>query len=597
LSIIAEQRQPADTVLVIMGLPSTVNDPPSRRVGDVLLVEPSGPGLKAELAELIAPPAGKWQVVKHNPSRTVYFGRWGGRDVYLKHFHVRSPIRRLLKRLRGSDLWHEVNAWRCLAGSGVATPEVLAAGRRGNLEWLATAAVAPAERADEWHERQLSLGPAGKRAIRQAIAALAEMIAQMHQAGVVHDDLHCGNILIRLADGAPQPVLMDLHRVRRRWGHKLPRRARAANLARLYHDRACFTTRTERLRFLRHYLTISGAAGSLRGWQTMIEEVAGRHARHQYACRDRRILRRNRYFSPIRLAGGWRGHVVRATKNPPAGSVAGILKFRLEDWQRTLADPAALLAGDVEVVKDSPSSRVVRRILTVGPHRLDVFVKQIRRKYAWRAMVDCFRRAKAFRAFKLGHALLNRRIPTALPLAALERRVGPVLVDNILITEAVNAPNFYNFLDSDITGQGMAGATLTAAQRRHLAQQVPWRMGRLVQRLHDHGFAHRDLKAGNLLIRGSGGTEMEVVLVDLDGLSRLPWSSTRQGFRGLMRINVSLLESPSVNRAGRLRMLMGFLRRPGCGSVEFKPYWRILEAWSARLQRHKRRKALGRSSP
>jgi hypothetical protein len=67
-----------------------------------------------------------------------------------------------------------------------------------------------------------------------------------------------------------------------------------------------------------------------------------------------------------------------------------------------------------------------------------------------------------------------------------------------------------------------------------------------------------------------------------------------------MRLNVSLLACPTVNHAGRLRMLLGYLRRPGCGRLDFKPYWRVLEAWSHRKieeqirSRRKRQKAARR---
>jgi tRNA A-37 threonylcarbamoyl transferase component Bud32 len=586
-----------------MVLPSTDN-PLIRRADNVLLVEPDSPELAAEFAKLTLPPGSAWRVVKRNPVRTVYFGKVAGQDVYLKHFGVRSPGRSLADSLRGSSLRREVSAWRRLSSLGVPTPEVLAAGRCGESEWLATRAVVDAERADLWHTRQLAAGQAGRRAIRQASAALAEMIARMHQGGVVHNDLHGGNILIRTTDAVPQPVLMDLHRVRRRrWWQKLSRRARAANLAQLYHDRACFTTRTERLRFLKHYLLVSGAPGSLRGWRVLIEDAARRHSRRQYAHRDRRTLRKNRYFSPIRLARGWRGHVVLATKTPPAGSAAGALEFRLEDWQKVLANPEVLFLGDVKIVKDSPSSQIVRRSLTVGPHRLEVFIKRLRRKFVRRVAVDCFRRARSVRAFKLGHALLNRRISTALPLAALERRVGPVLMDCFLITEAVDAPNLREFLHTRLGSRPKTGARLTAAQQQRLAREMPWQFGRLVQRLSDDGFAHRDLKAGNLLIRWSPGREMEVILLDLEGLRRSYGLDGGRCFKGLMRLNVSLLECPAVNRTGRLRMLMGYLRRPGYWRVEFKPYWRILEEWSARKLRRRLRlrrnrlNAVGRAQP
>jgi hypothetical protein len=51
-----------------------------------------------------------------------------------------------------------------------------------------------------------------------------------------------------------------------------------------------------------------------------------------------------------------------------------------------------------------------------------------------------------------------------------------------------------------------------------------------------------------------------------------------------------------------MRMLLGYLRRPGCGRINFKPYWRVLEQWSASKldqqirSRRKRQKAARRPS-
>lgn len=567
-----------------MGPPPKANDQ-ALRTGPPAPAKPNATVPSPDPAELADPPKARWQVVKQNPVRTVYFGRWGGRDVYLKHFHVRSPLGRLLRRLRGHDAQREADLSRYLSRHGVATPEVLASGRKGKVSWVATAAVAAAEPADQWQRRQKALGRQGQRAIRQATVALAEMVAKMHAAGVVHGDLHCGNILVRTADGPPRPVLMDLHRVRRRL--RLSRRARAANIAQLCYDRSPFTTRTQRLRFLRHYLKASAAPGSLRTWQVLVDDLARAHARRQYAKRDRRILRRGRYFSPIRLGSGWRGHVVLATKTPPPGSTAGGMTFSVDEWQKVLARPEALFTGDRELVKDSPSSQVVRRRLTLGGRCLDVYVKRARRKYVRRLFTDCFRRSRAVRGFKVGHMLLNRRIGTALPLAALERRAGLVLLDNILITEAVPAMPVGQFLTTWLAPPGQAGVSLSAAQQHHLARQLPWRIGRLVQRLHDHGLAHRDLKAENLLVRWSPGQDLELILLDMDGFSRRESPGARRRFKGLMRLNVSLLECPAVNHAGRLRLLLGYLHRPGCGRVQFKPYWRALEAWSTRKLRER----------
>jgi len=551
---------------------------------------------------LFCPRSSGWKQVKQNASRTVFRGRIGEVEVYLKQFHNPSPGHRLLRRLGNSDAMRELRFARHLAAHGVPTAPPLAAYCHEDVEWLATRAVTDTQPADAWHAAQIGRGRAGDRPIRRALCRLAELVGKMHAAGMLHSDLHCGNVLVRGGANEVALVLMDLHRAHLR--RRLGRRARAANLAQLFYDRLHFTTRTQRLRFLKHYLLASGAEGSLRGWQLMVEHFAQMHTRRQLRQRDRRVFGSGKYFARLTLPDHWRAHVVLDSKRSLAGSRAAELSLSADDWRQALAGPEALLTGEhVEIVKDSPSSLVVRRRLQVGSHTLDVFVKRVRRKRRWKALPDCFRRSRPVRNFALGHALLTRRIATALPLAALERRVGCILTDSILVTEAVAAPRLNDFLDTWLARPARGDTALNVPQQRQLAQAVLWQLGRVLRRLHDNRFAHRDLKATNLLVRWSQETSPEVVLVDLDGLTRRLFLTARRRFQGLMRLNVSLLKCPVVNRAGRLRMLMGYLRRLGSGRVHFKPYWRVLEDWSARKlrqqirARRKRQKAARRPAP
>jgi len=295
---------------------------------------------------------------------------------------------------------------------------------------------------------------------------------------------------------------------------------------------------------------------------------------------------------------------VLASKRSVPGGRASELTFTPEQWREALADPEALLTGEgVEIVKDSPSVLIVRRTLRVGPTELEVHVTRSRRKRRIRWLLDLFRPSRALRCFGLGHALLARHLYTALPLAALQRRRGRFLLDSILITETVSdAVPLGRFLNRYLGGEGSGDPLERPAQRR-LAREVLWQLGRLVRRLHEAGFAHRDLKSANLLVHWRQGQTVppELVLVNLEGMRRVPLVTARQEFRGLMRLNVSLLNCPVVNRAGRLRMLMGYLRRPGSGRINYRPYWRVLQEWSTRkirrqiASRRRRQKAQRRS--
>jgi tRNA A-37 threonylcarbamoyl transferase component Bud32 len=545
---------------------------------DASVVARIGPGLSA----LSDPVAAGWEKVKANASRTVYRGRIGEQEVYVKHYHQRWWGHRVLRKLGRCDARREMQFSLYLREQGIPTPRPLAYAA-GEPSWFATAALTDSQGGDAWHIAALAAGPAGQGALRQASAQLARLIGKMHACGVIHRDLHCGNVLVRCQGGRVELAIMDLHRMCRR--RRLSRRAMSANLAVLLHDRIDFTTRTERVRFLRDYLQASGAPGSLRGWLRMVEQHAGAHTRRRYANRDRRIDGDGKYFTRLRLPGGWRGRAVLSCKHVLAGSRAAAMEFTSAQWHKALEHPEQLLGDPAnEVVKDSASGRVLRRHLRVGGHDLEVYVKAPRRKHAWKLPLDCLRPSRPKRAFALGHQLLNRRIATALPLAYLERRVGPVLMESVLITEAVNSPLLKSFLNTWLGVPPQGDVHLTVPQQRHLAQQVLAEMGRMLQRLHDKGYSHRDLKAGNLLVRWEGPSP-ELVLLDLDGLKRTWHITQRRRYQGLMRLNVSLLECPVVNHEGRLRMLLGYLRRPGVGRINFKPYWRTLEVWSARKLR------------
>jgi len=580
---------------------ATTDNPQKTRHGKVFFADDAARALlSGRLDTLCSPDAQQWQKVKYNASRTVYRGEIDGQEIYLKHYHPRSLIQRLRRRLGSFDALREMRFSQYLSSRGVSTPSVLAAMCGDGMEWLATRGIRPCEPADIWYTRQLAAGGSGQRPIRQAMLELAKLVGKMHAAGVIHGDLHCGNILVRTNADPVRLVLTDLHRMRKR--RRLSRRAKAANLAKLLHDRFDFTTRTQRLRFLKRYLQVSGVSSRLRGWQLMVEDFARRHRTRQYAHRDRRIFGLNKYFSPMKLPRGWRGHVVLASKRHLAGSQAAECTFTPDAWREVLRQPEKLFEGDdAEVVKDSRSSLVVRRRLNIGEHTVTVYLKRRRRKYAWKILADCFRPSRSIRAFWRGHALLTRQIATAMPLAALERRTGRFLRDSILITEAVEGQKLNTFLNTWLSYPPQDEKLLSVTQQRQLAQEVLWQLGRTVQRLHDNNFAHRDLKATNLLVRWSRGQSPEIVLVDLDGLKHMMWITSRRQFQGLMRLNVSLLKCPVVNHAGRLRMLLGYLRRPGSGRIHFKPYWRVLESWSARKlgqqirSRRKRQKATRRT--
>src|SRR5258707_14545529 len=78
-------------------------------------------------------------------------------------------------------------------------------GLRPNDSFLITRALEDTEPLSKFIETTLPhFAPAGQARIRQSLALeLARLMARMHDAGIVHNDLHAGNLLIRLEEERP----------------------------------------------------------------------------------------------------------------------------------------------------------------------------------------------------------------------------------------------------------------------------------------------------------------------------------------------------------------------------------------------------------
>lgn len=126
----------------------------------------------------------------------VYLGRSrGGRLVAVKVVHA--------ERLRRPDavdhFVREVAA--TAAAGGVHSPPVVAADPGGRVPWMATEFVPSVS----LHEAVERFGPLPAHSVRRLAAGLAEALAAVHRAGVVHRDVKPANVLLT-AEG---PKLVD----------------------------------------------------------------------------------------------------------------------------------------------------------------------------------------------------------------------------------------------------------------------------------------------------------------------------------------------------------------------------------------------------
>jgi tRNA A-37 threonylcarbamoyl transferase component Bud32 len=554
---------------------STQGNPPDAGAADSELVQWQ---VSPEWSDLLTGPRGlrlaEWldegraKIVKTGSHRTVYRVDLPQRTFFVKHYRCSTLLKASRHWMRESASKREYRRALEIERRHVPTARPVAVGeqRRGGLvyeNYLVTEAVAQACSLDEFvDERLAGLPPPARRALRRKLlAGLARLCAAAHEAGVFHNDLHTGNVLVRLdsgegpGDDRPQLYLIDLPGVRlsgplgwRRSRESLVMLA-AASIGRL--------TWREAWRFWRTYLAERPrlAVRDRRLAAADLMRRAAVRARRIAGGRDRRALRTNRDFYAL-SQGEVAGHAV---SDLPPGQLA-----------RLMADPEALLQANLDrPIKLTHRSLVVQATLPLAGERVRVAFKRTRARSWFKAMCGLVRRGRAVDAWYHGHALLKRGIATARPIAVCEPRpIGPRWHSYLATQWIEGAENLHLY--------GWQLADRPAVERRHRGRQCAEALGRLLGRMHAWQISHRDLKACNLVV-AERDDRIEAYLIDLDGVRigrRLP-ADLRA--RHLARLAASLEAHPWIGRGDRLRFLRAYIGELPTPAPDWKRLWRDIE--------------------
>ncbi|MBS1107796.1 MAG: kdkA 1 [Deltaproteobacteria bacterium] len=452
------------------------------------------PALQREIERQLA--AGEAQCLHDNARRLVFRLHRADGDVLVKQFRVGSGRHALRERAK-ARLGHAPAAreWRMLAtmhAAGIPVPEPLALGALANgdrllaLRWIDGKPLTEA----------LHDAPAARRAL---LAALAALVRRVHETGVVHGDLHAGNILVDTRG----PLLID-------WQHARPARApgdRVRDLARLEFSLAPLVSRGRRLRVRRGVLGVP-ATREKAVRDTLLRAGAAADARAREHARSRTA----RACRPGRLAAafdkeGERGLRLRELAGEALAAICA-------------AHRAALAARDARVCKSDARSSVTA--IEVAGQR--VFVKETPFRGVARALADVWRGSAGFRAWRAGHGLRARRIGAALPLAFGERRVLGVPVASWVVLE-------------DLRPATSAAFALEAGAAA--AEEVLDALAHFAIALHRVGVDHGDLKATHVLLRRAA-SGLEPHLIDLEGVRFRVRLGAARRLHALAELNASL---------------------------------------------------------
>jgi tRNA A-37 threonylcarbamoyl transferase component Bud32 len=523
--------------------------------------------------------------VKRNSQREVYRVRCGDTDYFAKVYHPVGWATRVKLIFRGPTALREWRVGQYAAQHSIAAVLPVAAAwskarSRSGPSVLITEALSGVEPLnDHW------LRIRNDRLAADSLAEeVARLIARAHQCGFQHRDMHPGNILVRQDGRKSEAFFVDLHDVR--VGSPVSLREAVANLAQLNQWFRRHATRTQRRRFLTHYMTYrdryAQASPFARNWRLdppkLIADLtaqADRHANRLWAKRDRRADRDGRYFARIRPAPGWRGHVLLQSKHPTASAVAATLTYTRRQWKEWLRDPLDWVnPRKHRLLKDSHTATVCEAMLPTRPRPFPVIVKRPLARTWWKRLEQLFGRSRNQTSWRTANMLLNRALPAAQPLAVVERYwLGLLRLDSLSITDFVPASaDLETFLTRDV-------AALDHREQRRVKDALIEALVGLLRAFHERGFVHRDMKAGNLLVTWPAPHVGKPVLtfVDMDGIRHVRRPGTQRRLRAIARLRASLIQSPACTRTDVLRFLLRHLTAPGHPPARWKDEWKALQ--------------------
>jgi tRNA A-37 threonylcarbamoyl transferase component Bud32 len=524
---------------------------------------------------------GQAHTIKQGPHQAVYRVVLPELDFHVKEYRLPDARARLRQLVRPNKARLEFERAVAATARGVPTVEPLAVGEGSDVGYFLSRTLPDAVPLHDFLELTLPTWPARRRPrLQQRLAdSLGCFLAGLHNAGVLHHDLHPGNLLLRLdEEDNPSLFLIDLYAVR--FGNALSARQRRENLILLNRWFMLRCRPVDRLRCWRAY---HRAAAVDLGVPTELERDTLRSNLRFWRQTDERCVENNRYFRPLRSS--------EVSGRAVSELDAAVLDPLLADPDAPLADPAAV------VRKLSRSGAVVELELAIG----GVVRPLIYKRFAvgswtdrWAALV---RPTAAERSWQLGHGLRMRGLPTPRPLAMWHRLRGGMKHEGYLLTEKI--PDALHLLD-------WLSRSPAPADLRRVVEQA----ARLVRDLHQRRLSHRDLKANNVLVspqqwslsqavRSRAGASAapplcdralpQLWFIDLVGVRLHERLSRQRKVQNLARLNASFHEHPGLTRTDRLRFLRIYLRWGQRGKHGWKQWWREIDkATAEKVERNRR---------
>jgi tRNA A-37 threonylcarbamoyl transferase component Bud32 len=441
------------------------------------------------------------RILKKGDTSDVSCVTWHNTDIVVKRYNNRGIVHSLRHAIKGSRARRSRrNAMRLIA-IGIRTPIPLAyiEQRKGPLpekSYLVTEYV---------HGRNLHVllhdETVAAEQKKEVLREVSELLNELGRHHITHGDLKHTNILITETG----PVLTDLDAMRFHKCEALFRIKRARDIGR-------FLRKTDAAEHLQEYArSLLGASPG-----PSVNPDCG--------------------FERVR-SSGWLGWIHR---DYPVQALWKLIS------EKDLRSPGR---EQIVPVASSDTASVFRCTLATGAGENVVYLKQYHSRSIFDFVKHLFRFSRAKRAFNASLMLQRHGFDTAALVALFEKRVGPVVLENVLLTEEIcdGRP-----LHKCIVQPGGRSDTQTLQEKRSLITAF----GRTVGRMHAEGIFHGDLRLGNVLVRKDADCR-RFFFIDNERTKKFFRLPKRLRFKNLVQVNMVI---DGVSKTDRMRFFRSYLK-------------------------------------
>lgn len=498
-------------------------------------------------------PLSQWQkeqrvsIIKTGPHRTVYHVKLPDGNFFLKHYRTADWQAILQNIVRPCKADLEWQAAKRIAALGLPTIETVAIGRKKQFglirdNFLVSREIEGVEPLDQFVLRDFPQMDARlQQHLRRDIARqLGRMTAILHRNGVLHRDLHPGNVLLQRQGEQGNLFLIDLHSTS--WKRRLSLKQIAVNLSLLNNFFSRLTWKTDRLRFLNSYRQIWNAG------QALERQLAADAIK-----RIGEICQQELEQADLRGDKKWqRGNRRLLILNGPPNHCRGLASLGKEQLHRLREHPEALFE----------KSRLIawqKREATFQRGLTEISVKG----KSQTAIVMAFREAhRARQGWEMGHALVRRRLPAPRPLLFVET---PTKSWDYLVIESIpQAVSLKLWLMK-------LGHTSCEREKRRQLQKVIRAVAVQLRRLHDHGFDQPQLGLRAFLIQETESAP-KIWFASLETLDQPHRVDSSRLQYALAMLFGSVRSAFPLGSTDYLRFLRAYLQADF--RREWKSYWR-----------------------